>query len=267
MENGKADGYRGSMLISIVMPAYNAENTVKETIQSVLMQTYTEWELIVIDDGSVDSTPEIVETLAASEPRIYCIHNKKNSGVSKARNIGIAETHGEWIAFLDSDDMWEPDKLEKQVDLLGQKPDADIIFTGSSFINRDGKKSSYHLQVPQSVTYRKLLKQNIISCSSAMVRKKWILKYPMAHDDMHEDFAVWLQILKDGGRAYGINEPLLIYRMSENSKSGNKKKAAVMTYKVYRYLGLNPIAALYNIFWYAWKNMKKYRLIRKRNLP
>lgn len=178
-------------LISIVMPAYNAERTIKEAMQSVLLQTYKKWELIIIDDASADSTWEIIEEMAKADSRIYGIHNSKNVGVSESRNIGIREAHGEWVAFLDSDDIWKLEKLEKQVEVLKRKPDADIVFTGSSFIDSNGKKSLYHLKVPMNITYKKLLKQNIISCSSAIIRKKWVLKYPMKQDGMHEDFAVY----------------------------------------------------------------------------
>ena len=98
-----------------------------------------------------------------------------------------------------------------------------------------------------------------------MARRDIILQFPMMYDDMHEDYAVWLQILKKGYVAYGINEPLLIYRLSANSKSGNKKRAALMTYKVYRYLGLNHMQAMYYFIWYAWRNLKKYYEIQKNN--
>lgn len=251
--------------VSIITPAYNAEKTIRETIESVIKQTYPYWEMIIIDDCSSDATMSIIKDYAARDGRIIVISNTRNCGVSDARNRGVNHARGKWVAFLDSDDMWAADKLWRQIELLhnkkskGESPD--IIFTGSGFIDSSGRTLSYKLDVPKTISYHELLKQNVISCSSVLVRRKLVLMYPMKHDDMHEDYAVWLQILKNGGHAYGINEPLLIYRLSETSKSGNKKKAALMTLKVYRYIGLNPIQSFYYFSWYAYRNLRKYYTI------
>lgn len=249
-------------LISVVMPAYNAEKTIEQSIQSVIIQTYKNWELIVIDDCSIDRTWDILCTIAKLNKRIFPFKNSINSGVSVTRNSGVSRAKGEWIAFLDSDDVWASDKLEKQVDIINNKTDAALIFTGSAFINTVGESANYILHVPETISYQSLLKQNLISCSSVLVKKELMIQYPMQHDGMHEDYAVWLQILRDKRFAYGINEPLLIYRLSSDSKSGDKKKAALMTYKVYRYLGLNHFKASYYFGCYVWRNIKKYRKIK-----
>lgn len=248
-------------LISIVMPAYNAEKTIREAIESVIAQTYQNWELIVVDDCSTDSTNNLLQCLLETDTRIKVFHNACNYGVSETRNNGVKQSSGDWIAFLDSDDMWKKEKLQKQINLLKQKTNGDIIFTGSAFVDNTGKSNTFILKVPDEISYCELLKQNLISCSSALVKKEWLIRYPMKHDDMHEDYAVWLQILKSGGHAYGVNEPLLVYRLSKNSKSGNKRKAAYMTYRVYRYVGLNFLQALYYFCWYACKNLRKYKYI------
>lgn len=249
-------------LISIVMPAYNAENTIKDAIQSVINQTYRNWELIIVDDCSKDNTCDVIKTYLIPNGKIRLLQNQHNSGVSITRNCGVSATNGNWIAFLDSDDMWMPDKLEKQLNIIRQNRNADLVYTGSSFIDTAGNPSGYILHVPKNISYTKLLKQNLISCSSTLIRKELILKYPMQYDDMHEDYAVWLQILKNGGHAYGVDEPLLIYRLSNQSKSSNKRKAAGMTFKVYRFVGLSYIQAFYYFCWYAMKNIKKYYDIR-----
>lgn len=251
----------GQPLVSVVMPAYNAEKTIGESIESVLYQTYQNWELLIIDDCSLDQTYMIAEQMSVENPRIRLIKNECNLGVSETRNRAIGSAKGAWIAFLDSDDRWEADKLQKQMDYVIQNQKADLVFTGSAFIDYQGKIFDYKLEVPEQISFKELLKQNVISCSSVLIRKMWLVKYPMKYDQMHEDYAVWLQVLRDGGRAFGINEPLLIYRLSSNSKSSNKSKAAVMTYRVYRYLGLNHMQAIYYFCWYAWKNIKKYRAI------
>ncbi len=256
----------GKRLVSIVMPAFNAAASISESIDSVLGQTYRDWELIIINDCSCDATADIVRGYREKDSRIVILTNGENQGVSSTRNRGVREAKGDWIAFLDSDDLWTPDKLERQMRLVqGEQANGgmpDLVFTGSAFIDSSGRPADYHLEVPERISYHELLKQNLISCSSVLVRKELVLKYPMEHDDMHEDYAVWLQILKNGGHAYGINEPLLIYRLSQSSKSGNKKKAAVMTYRVYRFMGLNPVQSFYYFCWYAYRNLKKYHAIR-----
>lgn len=252
-----------NILVSIIMPAYNAERTIDEAIQSVCQQTYGIWELIIVNDCSSDGTECIVTQYMQKDNRIHLINNKQNAGVSEARNIGITSSNGKWIAFLDSDDKWKNEKLEKQVKLLTEKPLTDLVFTGSAFINQQGVFSKYILNVPEKIKYRQLLKQNIISCSSVVVRKKLAQNYRMQYDDMHEDYAVWLQILKAGYFAAGINEPLLIYRISDHSKSSNKKIAAKMTFKVYRFMNLNYIKSVYFFLHYAVKSINKYKKIEK----
>ncbi len=231
-------------LVSIVMPAYNCEKYIEGAINSVLNQTYQNWELIVIDDGSKDKTGYIIKELENKDSRIKFIKNEKNMGVSATRNRGISIASSEWIAFLDSDDMWEESKLEKQIKVAEEKA-AEFLFTGSSFINEEGKPYKGVFKVPESVNYKKLRNQNIISCSSVLINKRFFEVIKMEKDDMHEDYAVWLRILKTGVTAYGINEPLLIYRISRNSKSGNKVRTIKMTYKVFRFVGINPIGSAY----------------------
>lgn len=252
-------------LVSIVMPAFNAAASISESIDSVLGQTYRVWELIIINDCSCDSTADIIWNYHEKDSRIIILTNDENQGVSNTRNRGVREAKGDWIAFLDSDDLWMPDKLEQQMRLLcneeANDETLDIVFTGSAFIDNSGRPAAYRLEVPERISYHELLKQNLISCSSVLVRKELVLRYPMEHDDMHEDYAVWLQILKNGGRAYGINKPLLVYRLSQSSKSGNKKKAAVMTFKVYRFMGLNLVQSFYYFCWYSYRNLKKYYAI------
>ena len=246
------------------MPAYNAEKTISEAIESVIGQTYKNWELIIINDGSTDHTINILEQFVARDKRIMVI-STSNQGVSSARNQGIIVAKSKWIAFLDSDDQWESDKLKRQIEVIKQDSTIDLVFTGSAFIDQVGRKLSYYLSVPTEITYNKLLKQNIISCSSVMVKRELLLRYQMKCDDMHEDYAVWLSLLKNGYRAYGINAPLLIYRLSPYSKSGDKRKAAIMTYRVYRRQGLNCLQIIYYFSWYAWKSFTKYKALKNRD--
>lgn len=247
-------------LVSIIMPAYNCEKYVGEAINSVINQTYKKWELIVVDDGSKDNTIKILGEISKKDSRIHFIKNEKNQGVSATRNRGISLAKGDWIAFLDSDDMWEKTKLEKQIK-YAEKTSAEFLFTGSSYINEDGEYYKGIFEVPQKVTYKKLRNQNVISCSSVLIRKRFFDDIKMEKDDMHEDYAVWLRVLKTGISAYGINEPLLIYRISRNSKSGNKLKTIKMTYKVFRFVGINPIGSAYFMIRHITGAVKKYHKI------
>jgi glycosyltransferase involved in cell wall biosynthesis len=250
-------------MVTIIMPAYNCEMYLRSAAESVKAQTDQDWKLFIIDDCSKDNTGSVAEELATTDERIKVFHNEKNSGVAKTRNWGVKKAESEWIAFLDSDDMWEPDKLEKQINLSEEIPTAKLLFTGSGFINEHGKKIDYVLHVPDRIGRNELLKQNLVSCSSVLVKRDLMLKYPMPEKGMmHEDFASWLGILKEEKFAYGIDEPLLIYRRSENSKSGNKAKAAKMNWNTYRYVGLNPVEAAYYMCWYTMRGIMKYRHLK-----
>lgn len=248
-------------LISVIMAAYNAEKTIEQAVNSVLNQTYPNFELLVVNDHSTDRTMELVESIAAKDRRVRLISNSKNCGVSRTRRHGLDMAEGLWIAILDSDDLWAPEKLEKQINLQ-RKTNADLLFTGSAFIDADGRPIDWYLHAPAEVTYRQLLKQNILSNSSALVRKELYAKHYAIGDGMHEDFALWLEILKTGNRAYGVDEPLLIYRIAKSSKSGNKIKAAKMNWRTYRYVGLNPVSAFYYECWYVINGLLKYKHLK-----
>ena len=245
-------------LISIIMAAYNAEKTIGQAISSVLNQTYPNFELLVVNDCSKDRTVELVKNIAVKDSRVRLISNAKNSGVSCTRKHGLEEAKGAWIAILDSDDAWTPEKLEKQIDLQ-KRMNADLLFTGSAFMDSDGHPIDWYLHAPAEVTYRQLLKQNVLSNSSALVRKELYAKHYAVGDGMHEDFAIWLSIMKEGKKAYGVDEPLLIYRIAKTSKSGNKFKAAKMNWNTYRYVGLNLFEAAYFEGWYVINGLRKYK--------
>ena len=248
------------VLVSIVMPAYNCEKIIAESINSIIFQTYQNWELIVIDDGSKDNTLKVINEFGDRDPRIKPMNNEKNMGVSATRNRAIEKASGDWIAFLDSDDMWESTKLEKQMKVAKEKS-AEFLFTGANYINEDGEPFKGIFEVPEKVSYKKLRNQNVISCSSVLIKKKFFDNIKMEKDEMHEDYAVWLRVLKLGVTAYGVNEPLLIYRISRNSKSGNKIKTVKMTYKVFRFVGINPIGSAYFMMRHVLASVGKYRKI------
>ncbi|WP_242945125.1 glycosyltransferase family A protein [Oribacterium sp. C9] len=245
------------------MPAYNAAGTIRASIDSLINQSFNDWELLVIDDCSSDDTVKEVEKLIeeTSGYDIRLIKNEENRGVAYSRNHGIELSNGEWIAFLDSDDMWERDKLEKQIKHAKELAlNEGLIFTGSSFISKDNRRLDYILHVPEMIDRKSLLKQNLISCSSVLVSRKLIMKYkfPEGIKTIHEDFAVWLDVLREIKIAYGIDEPLLIYRIASDSKSGKKSKAAVMNWNTYKYVGLSAIERVYYMLHYIINGIMKW---------
>ncbi|MBR5112831.1 MAG: glycosyltransferase family 2 protein [Clostridia bacterium] len=248
-------------LISIIMAAYNAEKTIGFAIDSVINQTYQNWELLVVNDCSKDNTENIIKSYTDKDSRVKLISNAENLGVSLTRLEALKNCSGDWIAILDSDDAWMPEKLEKQIELQLDR-NADLIFTGVKYIKADGTPLDWEMKVPQQVHYKKLLKQNVITNSSALVKKQLYTNGYAIGDEMHEDFAVWLNVLKAGITACAVNEPLIIYRVSENSKSGNKLKSAVMNWKTYKYIGLNPFASAYYMIWYTVNGVLKYRHLK-----
>ena len=253
-----------SELISVILPVYNGEETVEASVSSVLAQTYRNIELIIVDDASVDKTPGIISLLAEKDSRIKIITNNTNLGRLRSRIKAVEEAKGEWIAFLDGDDLWLPEKLDKQISLR-DKAKCDLIYTASSFIDENGNMYDWIMHVPVKVGYKKLLKQNIISNSSVLVRKTDFLKYSPSGEhgnDMHEDFACWLLMLRNGLVACGVDEPLITYRISKRSTSGNKKKASVMNMNTYKYIGLGFFERCFYEACYAINGLIKYRHFR-----
>ena len=252
----------GFGLISVIMAAYNAEKTVRQAVLSALGQTYRNLEILVVDDCSTDSTVDIVKKLAGKDRRIRLFRNRENKGVSYARRHALENAAGSWVAILDSDDAWMPEKLEKQI-RFQKEQDAALVFTGSAFMDATGRRLKWELHVPEKLGYRKLLKQNLVSNSSVLVKKSLYETFYVRDDRLHEDFAIWLALTKTGISVYGIDEPLLIHRLGKSSKSGNKLYAAKMNWNTYRYVGLDVFQAGYYMAWYMVNGIFKYRHLRE----
>lgn len=243
-------------LISVIMPVYNGAATIKQAIDSVYRQNVP-LELLVIDDGSTDQTVEILSAYQ-ERPDFHYLKNVQNIGAAASRNRGVHEAHGQYIAFLDADDWWEDGKLKLQLDIL-KKTGRVLCSSGRELMNYDGSSTGKYIPVRETVSYRDLLRHNSINCSSVLLSKEVAAEFPMEHDDSHEDYLTWLKILRKYGPAVGINRPLLKYRMSKSSKSGDKKKSAIMTYKVYRYMGYSHIRCILYFISYAVHGLWKYR--------
>ena len=222
---------------SVVIPVHNGERFLEQSVRSAMEQTLREIEILVIDDGSTDASAAIAEALGREDGRVRLIRREKNGGVSEARNLGVAEAAADWVAFLDSDDCFLPEKLEKQL-ALQKKTGARFLYSGALCISDTGEELNRFFTPPEEMTYRRLLRGNEIVCSTVLARRELLLAHPMSQSHLHEDYICWLQILRDIDRACGLAEPLLRYRMTAGSKSRDKKKSARMTWECYRYLGI-----------------------------
>ena len=246
--------------ISIITASYNAERFIKNTIESVLKQTYQNWEMIIIDDCSSDNTESIVNRYVELDKRIKFFKLEKNSGAAIARNLGINKANGEFIAFLDSDDLWDENKLEKQIEFMKERK-IGFSFTGYRLMKENGELLNKEIMVPEKVDYNSLLKNTIIGCLTVMIDKRIIGEIKMPELRAGQDTATWLSILRKGNIAYGYNEILASYRLVNGSISSNKMKALKRTWNIYRNVeNLSLYKSIYCFLFYS-KNafLKRFR--------
>lgn len=245
-------------MVSVVMPAYNAERYIEEAIRSVQSQTIQDFELIVINDCSKDSTESIVRRLQKEDFRIHLISNTINLGVAQSRNKGFETSKGKYVALLDSDDLWYPEKLKKQIDIL-ESTNADLVFCSYGIINEDGKKCCNDFIVPKCATLKIMLAKSVISCSTAIMRQEITDKYHFSNEYYHEDYVYWIKLLQDGIVAKGTEEVLAEYRQVAKSRASNKISSARNRYLVYRdYLKFPYIKCIWYLMQYFFAGMKKY---------
>lgn len=244
--------------VSVVIPMYNSELYILDAVESVLEQAFP-CEIIIVDDKSTDDSANIALSLLTKQQNCEwkLLKNETNCGVVASRNRGVAAASGKYIAFLDSDDLWRGGKLRKQYELL-EKTGRVMCTTGREFIEADGKKTGRVVAVKDTVSYEDILKTNMINLSSVMMRRDTALEFPMEHPELHEDYILWLKVLKKYGPACGINEPLLLYRKSAASKSGNKLKSALMHYKSLRFSGIGALPAFGYFISYAVNGVIKH---------
>ena len=243
--------------ISIITPTYNSKDFIPQTINAIINQTYCYWELIVTDDCSSDETWGLLQEYVRKDNRIKIFQLEKNSGPGVARNNSIKHATGRYIAFCDSDDVWLPDKLEKQIDFLQKN---DLAFTFSSYrkINEMGEKGGVVKALPL-VSYNDLLKTCSIGCLTAIYDTEKIGKVYMPEIRKRQDYGLWLKIFKIIGSSKGMEEILALYRVRTNSVSSNKLKAAKYHFKVLRDVGKVPLVkAWYYFLHYAFAGFIKY---------
>ena len=263
-------------LVSVVMPAYNSEITILQSIQSVLAQSYDHWELLIIDDASKDRTADMVK-VQHTDQRIKLIRNTVNMGPAKSRNIGLDKARGDFVAFLDADDFWAKEKLQTQISFM-QREDCTISFTTYWRVDETGSKMLYKKVAIPKVGYDDLLDHNSIGCLTALFDRRKLpdirffdpsefieinkvyslLKHRIKGRMGHEDYVFWLSALRPAqGRpallAHGIDTPLAFYRVSTGSFSGDKVQAAIYQWLIYRYVEKLP-------FWKSIKHFGRYAL-------
>ncbi|MBR4169491.1 MAG: glycosyltransferase family 2 protein [Lachnospiraceae bacterium] len=224
--------------VSIVIPVYNASKFISDTILSVKSQTYTNWELILVDDGSTDDGLSIMKELAAElnaeKERVFILELGGNQKAARARNAGVQKAEGRYLAFLDADDLWDPEKLAKQVAMM-QELDCAFSFTGYEFADEDGIGVQKIVHVPEKINYRKAVKNTTIFTSTVMFDleklDKTDIEMPLVPS---EDTATWWKVLKKIPYAYGLDEDLTLYRRGGTTLSSNKLEAVKRTWNLYR---------------------------------
>ncbi|MEH7749438.1 glycosyltransferase family 2 protein [Neobacillus drentensis] len=244
-------------LISIITPSYNASLFIEQTINSVRKQTYQNWEMIIVDDCSTDNTPEILEQIEKEDERIQVIFLNQNGGAAVARNTALQHAKGRYVAFLDSDDCWKPEKLQKQVSFM-QTNNYAFTFTGYEVVTNEGVLLNKQVSAPAQISYNDMLKNTIIGCLTVMIDRQLVGNIQMTNIRTRQDLATWLAILKKGINAYGLNENLAEYRTGNPSISRNKWKAAKMNWFVYRKVEkLNVVRAFWCFSHYAFHAVLK----------
>ena len=250
MENSKP-------LVSVVIPVYNAQHTLEKAVRSALLQDVP-LRVIIIDDASTDGTSQVIDRLI-KERAVTAVRNEVSLGAAASRNKGVSLSDTPYIAFLDSDDYWREGKLRLQLEAM--KRDKTVLCTtGRELMTPEGKLTGRVIPCKQSISYRDLLKTNSINCSSVLVKREAVVRFPMEHEDAHEDYITWMKILRAYGKASGVCAPLLCYRQSSSGKSGSKLKSAKMTFRSYRYMGFGICRSLGCFFSYAWHGVCKYAL-------
>lgn len=221
-------------MVSIVMASYNSARWIKETIACIQAQTYSDWELIITDDASTDNSAEIIQAEAQKDSRIHFYRFSENSGAGKARNNSLSYATGRFISYLDADDLWTEDKLEKQLKIMRERNIA-MCFADYDIISENGELRKT-ICVPDSVTYEQFLRKPLTCTHTVMFDTEKVDKKLLIMPDVRrgQDAATWLQVLRSGVTAYALHEPVAKYRRHEGSLSSNKITALKRTWYLYR---------------------------------
>lgn len=246
--------------VSIIVPVYNAEKYIEETIRSIAAQTYTDWELLLVVDGCGDRSAQVIQQYkdAESESRLRLIVREKNQGAARARNSGLQEAKGRYIAYVDADDLWMPEKLELELRFMKEKQAA-FVFSGYEFADPDGKGTGKVVHVPEQLDYKEALKNTTIFTSTVLFDTQRISRELLEMPDIRsEDTALWWKVLRNGYTAYGLDRNLVLYRRPARSLSSNKLEAIRRIWNLYRRAeGLSVPYSLYNLCFWAVRAVRR----------
>ncbi len=241
-------------LVSIIIPVYNANKYIETTVRTVAGQSYENWELLLVDDGSTDGSSETIKRLEAEDDthRIKVLLPNEHGTAARARNYGLKYASGRYVAFLDADDLWEKDKLEKELSFMKEK-NAGFVFTGYEFADANGVGLGKIVKVPETLNYKQALKNTTIFTSTVLLDTQIVDKELIFMPEIKsEDTATWYRILRNGHIAYGLNENLVKYRRVANSLSSNKLEAIRRIWNLYRKAEkLSLIYSAYNFMFWA----------------
>ncbi|MDO4568670.1 MAG: glycosyltransferase [Clostridia bacterium] len=244
---------------SVVIPAYNAAAFLPCALDSLLAQTHSDFECIVVDDCSSDATFSIAQEYAQRDARFSAVRSSSRGNAAGARNRGVALARGEYVAFLDSDDAFLPQKLEIQLAAM-QRAGAEFSCTAYELVDERFEPLEAISHVAQTILPAELIVENTVGCSTVMARRELLLRHPFDSSFFHEDYVCWLACIEDCGSILGIDEPLTKYRFMRGSKSGNKLRSCRATYDVYRrYLGFPIGKTLRFMYNYVLRKARKYR--------
>ena len=235
--------------ITIVTPLYNGEKFIESTIKSVISQTYENWQMIIVDDCSKDNGTKIGEKYAKVDKRIKLIKLSENGGGAVARNRAIKEAKGKYIAFLDSDDLWHPEKLKKQVNFM-EENNYNFTYTWYEKMDEDGNLTNEVVKSKDKMDYKELLKSNQIGCLTAIYNQEKLGKIYMPLIKKRQDYALWLQVLKKTKYGYCLKENLAQYRLVNGSVSSNKINLIKFNWKLFHEIeNLGLIKSSYYLMW------------------
>lgn len=243
--------------VSIITPSYNSSHFIENCIKSVLSQSFNDWELLIVDDCSKDNSLNLIKSITKGDDRIQLIALDENVGAAEARNIAIRQAQGSYIAFLDSDDVWKSDKLEKQLAFMKSENIA-FSFTSYQPMSENGNDFYAVIQAPKSITYKQYLRNTIIGCLTVIIDREKTGDFEMPNIRSSHDMALWLLIMKRGFKAYGLQDNLAFYRIVSSSNTAKKWKAAKEVWDVYRKVEkLSIIHSALNFLGYAFNAVKK----------
>lgn len=245
-------------LVSVIMPIYNAEKYLTDTLESIFIQDYEKIEIVLVDDCSKDSSAKIILNLQEKHPEIVYYLQEKNMGAGAARNKALEIAKGQYVAFLDSDDIWMPDKISRQIELMNAKK-SPFSYAAIEMMDEKGETIKGKRNIKENCDYRYLLHNTIIATSSVVIDRMVLGDFRMPLRRGGQDYATWLMLLRDGAVAQGINETLVRYRVARGSLSSNKFKSIKQVWEIQTQdEKINKVSAAFHVMCFGFNAFKKY---------